>query len=73
MARSWTTLLAQFSLVLLAGTQAACGRVVEAQNTISQALDSINKMHERWDEAEIHRIAGQIAVSQLHCDYELAE
>jgi class 3 adenylate cyclase/predicted ATPase len=73
LANSRTTIFAQFSLVWLARAQAACGQVVEAQNTISQALDSVNKTNERWDEAEIHRTAGEIAVSQLHCDYEAAE
>jgi class 3 adenylate cyclase/predicted ATPase len=73
LANSRTTLFAQISLVWLARAQAACGRVVEAQNTISQALDSVNKTNKRWDEAEIHRTAGEIASLQLHCDYEAAE
>ena len=33
----------------------------------------MNKTNERWDEAEIHRTAGEIVASQLRRDYEAAE
>ena len=38
-----------------------------------KALDSVNKTNQRWDEAEIHRTAGELAVSLFRCDYEAAE
>ena len=48
---------------MVARAHAACGRVAEAQNAISQALDSVSKTNQRWDEAEIHRTAGELAAS----------
>jgi predicted ATPase len=73
LAKSRTTLFSPFSLMWLARAYASCGRVTEAQNAISQALESANRTNERWDEPEIHRIAGELAGWPLHCDYEAAE
>ena len=67
------TIFEPFSLAWLARAHASCGRIAEAQNAISQALDSVNKTNQRWDEAEIHRTAGELAVSLFRCDYEAAE
>ena len=60
------TLFSPFGLTWLARAHAACGRVAEAQNALSEALDAVSKTNERWDEAEIHRTAGELAASLLH-------
>ena len=73
LAATRTTLFAQFSLVLLARVHAACGRIAEAQSAISQALDSVNKTNQRWDEAEILRSAGEIARQGPSSDAPKAE
>jgi class 3 adenylate cyclase/predicted ATPase len=73
LAATRTTLFAQFSLVLLARVHAACGRIAEAQSAISQALDSVNKTNQRWDEAEILRSAGEIARQGPSSDAAKAE
>ena len=65
--------LVPYSLTWLARAQAACGRVAEAQNAISEALDVVSKTNERWDEAEIYRTAGEFAVSLLHADPKVAK
>jgi predicted ATPase len=65
--------LTPFSRIWLARAHAACGRVAEAQKSISDALDAVSKTNERWDEAEIHRTTGELAVSLLHADPEVAE
>ena len=72
-AASGMTYFTPFSHMWLARAHAACGRVAEAQNSISEALDAVSKTNERWDEAEIHRTAGELAVSLLHADPEMAE
>jgi predicted ATPase len=50
----------------LARTLAACGRLADAQDALSKALDAVSKTNERWDEAEIYRTAGEIVVSLPH-------
>ena len=67
------TLFSPFGLTWLARAHAACGRVAEAQNALSEALDAVSKTNERWDEAEIHRIAGELAASRPHADPEMTE
>ena len=73
LAATRTTLFAQFSLVLLARVHAACGRIAEAQSAISQALESVNKTNQRWDEAETLRSAGEIARQGPSSDAPKAE
>jgi class 3 adenylate cyclase/tetratricopeptide (TPR) repeat protein len=63
------TYLTPFNLMWLARAQSASGRVNEAQKTVSEALAVVSVTNARWDEAEIHRTAGEIA----HDDPELAE
>jgi predicted ATPase len=65
--------LVPFSHRSIARAHAACGRVAEAQNALSDALNAVSKTNERWDEAEIHRAAGELAVSLLRADPETAE
>jgi hypothetical protein len=67
------TLFSPFGLTWLARAHAACGRVAEAQNALSEALDGVSKTNERWDEAEIHRTAGELAASRLRADPEMGE
>jgi predicted ATPase len=62
-----------FSHIWIARAHATCGRVAEAQKSISDALDAVSKTNERWDEAEIHRAAGEIAASRPHADPEMTE
>ena len=62
------TLFAPFGHTWLARAHATCGRVAEAQNALSEALDAVSKTNERWDEAEIYRTAGELAVSLPHAD-----
>jgi class 3 adenylate cyclase/predicted ATPase len=73
LAKSRTTLFSPFGLMWLARAHAACGRVAEAQNALSEALDAVSKTNERWDEAEIHRTAGELAASRPRADPEMAE
>jgi tetratricopeptide (TPR) repeat protein len=68
LAKSLTTLFRPLSLVWLARAHAARGRVAEAQNAVSKALDAVSKTNERWDEAEIYRTAGELAASLLRCE-----
>ena len=67
------TLFSPFGLTCLARAHAACGRVAEAQNALSKALDAVSRTNERWDEAEIHRTAGELAASRPHADPEMSE
>jgi class 3 adenylate cyclase/predicted ATPase len=73
LASTRVTFLAPFGRTWLARAHAACGRSAEAQDTLSEALDAVSKTNERWDEAEIHRVAGELAVSLLHVDPKVAE
>ena len=45
----------------------------KAQNALSEALDAVSKTNERWHEAEIHRTAGELAVSLPHADPKMGE
>jgi class 3 adenylate cyclase/predicted ATPase len=63
MAATHMTLYAPLGYTWLARTLAACGRLADARDALSKALDAVSKTNERWDEAEIHRTAGEIAVS----------
>ena len=73
LANAGTTYFVPFGLTWLARAHAACGRVAEAQNALSEALDIVSKTNQRWDEAEIHRIAGELAASRPHADAEMTE
>ena len=66
------TLFSPFGLTWLARAHVACGRVAEAQNALSGALDAVSRTNERCDEAEIYRTAGELAASHLH-DPEIGE
>jgi class 3 adenylate cyclase/predicted ATPase len=67
------TLFSAFGLTWLARAHAACGRVAEAQNALSGALDAVSQTNERCDEAEIYRTAGEFAIAPPHADLEMGE
>jgi predicted ATPase len=73
LANAGTTYFVPFSLMWLAYAHASCGRDADAASSISEAINAMNKTNERWDEAEIHRTAGEIIASQLCRDDETAE
>ncbi len=47
-------------LATLAEALAAGGRIEEARTTIAEALELTERTDERWSEAELHRLEGQI-------------
>jgi class 3 adenylate cyclase/predicted ATPase len=61
-AASGAKLFAPYNLSWLARARAACGRPTEAKNAISEAFDMMSETGEKWDDAEIHRTAGEIAL-----------
>jgi predicted ATPase len=67
------TIFSPFGLTWLARAHAACGQVAEARNALSRALDVAGKTNETWDEAEIHRTAGELAASDPHADPKTSE
>ena len=73
LATTRVTIFSPFGLTWLARAHAACGRVAEAQYALSDALNVVSKTNERWDEAEIHRTAGELAASRPHADPEITE
>jgi predicted ATPase len=46
----------------LALAHATLGRLDDAWRCIGEAIDTIETTKERWSEAEVHRIAGEIAL-----------
>jgi uncharacterized membrane protein len=51
-------------LALLAGAHARTGQIEEAQHDIAEALTLIDKTGERWFEAEVYRIKGELLLAQ---------
>ena len=49
------------------------GQLHDAWRCIDDAIDKIEKSTEKWVEAEVHRIAGEIALKSLAPDTEKAE
>ena len=49
------------------------GRFDDARHFISQAVTAVEKTKERWYEAEVNRIAGEIALKSLQPDAAKAE
>ena len=56
------TLLEPFLLSLMAVAHTALGQSSEASRCIDEAMTIIKKSEERWYEAEVNRIAGEIAL-----------
>jgi class 3 adenylate cyclase/predicted ATPase len=57
----------------LAMAYAELGQLDDAWRCIDDAIDKVERSKERWCEAEVHRIAGQIALKSLVPDPEKAE
>ncbi len=51
-------------LTLLAGACGKAGQIEEGLNTLAEALDTVNKNGERWHEAELYRIKGELLLAQ---------
>jgi predicted ATPase len=45
----------------------------DARRCIDDAIDKVERSKEKWCEAEVHRIAGEIALNSLASDTEKAE
>ena len=60
-------------LSFLAMAYADLGQLDDARRCIDEALDKVERSKEKWGEAEVHRIAGEIALKSLAPDTEKAE
>ncbi len=67
------TALMPFYLPYLARTYAELGRFDDAWRCIGEAMTAVETTKERWTEAEIHRIAGEIALKSPVPDAAKAE
>jgi predicted ATPase len=52
---------------------AELGQPDDARRCIDDAIDKVERSKEKWCEAEVHRIAGEIALKSLAPDTEKAE
>jgi predicted ATPase len=60
-------------LQYLAMAYADLGQLDDARRCIDDALDKVERSNERWCEAEVHRIAGEISLKSSTPDVEKAE
>jgi predicted ATPase len=67
------TLYEPFYLSLLALAHAELGQLDDAWRCIDDSIETIERSKEKWCEAEVHRIAGEIALKSLAPDAEKAE
>jgi predicted ATPase len=67
------TLLEPFLLSLMAVTHTALGQSSEASRCMDEAMTIIKKSEERWYEAEVNRIAGEIALMSPQPDVAKAQ
>jgi predicted ATPase len=67
------TLYEPWSLYHLAIAYAELGQFDDAQRCIDEAIDKVERSKEKWCEAEVHCIAGEIALKSLAPDTEKAE
>jgi predicted ATPase len=67
------TLYEPWHLSNLARAYAELGQLDDAWRCIDDAIDKIEKSKEKWCEAEVHRIAGEIALKSLAPDMEKTE
>jgi class 3 adenylate cyclase/predicted ATPase len=67
------TLYEPWHLWHLAVAYAELGQHDDAQRCIDDAIDKVERSKEKWCEAEVHRIAGEIALKSLAADTEKAE
>jgi class 3 adenylate cyclase/predicted ATPase len=67
------TLYEPWHLSNLARAYAELGQLDDARRCIDDAIDKVERSKEKWCEAEVHRIAGEIALKSLAPDTEKAE
>ena len=67
------TLYEPWHLWHLAMAYAELGQLDDARRCIDDAIDKVERSKEKWCEAEVHRIAGEIALKSLAPDREKAE
>ena len=60
-------------LMHLAMAYAELGQTDDARRCIDDAIDKVERSKEKWCEAEVHRIAGEIVLKSLAPDAEKAE
>jgi predicted ATPase len=60
-------------LSFLAMAYAELGQIDDAWRCIDDAIERVERSKEKWGEAEVHRIAGEIALKSLAPDPEKAE
>jgi predicted ATPase len=59
-AESWVP----YCLALLAETQAKAGQVTEGLSTLAETLETTNRRGDRWYEAELYRLKGELTLKQ---------
>jgi tetratricopeptide (TPR) repeat protein len=64
------TLYEPYHLFYLAMAYAELGQLDDARRCIDDAIEKVETSKERWCEAEVHRIAGEIALKSLVPDAE---
>jgi class 3 adenylate cyclase/predicted ATPase len=67
------TLYESWHMWHLAVAYAELGQLDDARRCIDDAMDKVERSKEKWCEAEVHRIAGEIALKSLPPDAEKAE
>jgi predicted ATPase len=67
------TLYEPFHLSNLAMAYTDLGHLDDAQRSIDDAIEKVERSKEKWCEAEVHRIAGEIALKSPAFDTEKAE
>ena len=67
------TLYEPWHLSHLAMAYAELGQLDDARRCIDDAIDKVERSKEKWCEAEVHRIAGEIALKSPAPDTEKAE
>jgi class 3 adenylate cyclase/predicted ATPase len=67
------TLYEPMHLQYLATAYAELGQLDDARRCIDDALDKVERSNERWCEAEVHRIAGEIVLKSPTPDLEKAK
>jgi class 3 adenylate cyclase/predicted ATPase len=72
-ASTGSTLFTPIFLCMLAKAYAQQGRPKEANDTVKEALAAVERTNERWAEAELHRIAGELLGSSSNAALEDAE
>jgi predicted ATPase len=68
-----TTLYEPRHLWYLAMAYAEVGELGDAQRCIDDAIEKVERSKEKWCEAEVNRVAGEIALKSLAPDTEKAE